>query len=149
VTDAPDRSPAEMHVRTYRPSDEAAVIDLWTRCGLVVPHNNPRADIARKLSASPELFFVGTFQTEIVATVMAGYDGHRGWLNYLAVSPGFQRRGYGRQLVAHAEAALLQRGCPKVNLQIRAANERAAAFYARLGFARDEVLSMGKRLIHD
>lgn len=150
MTSDPALDPAlEMKIRTYGPTDEAAVVDLWTRCGLVVPHNNPHTDIARKLSVSPELFFVGTLGDELVATVMAGYDGHRGWLNYLAVAPHAQGRGYGRQLVERAEAALKARGCPKVNLQIRAANEQAAAFYGRLGFARDEVISMGRRLIRD
>lgn len=139
----------EMKIRAYSPADEAAVVELWRRCGLVVPHNNPHTDIARKLSVSPEGFFVGTLGDELVATVMAGYDGHRGWLNYLAVAPHAQGRGYGRGLVEHAEAALTARGCPKVNLQIRAANEQAVTFYARLGFARDEVISMGKRLISD
>ena len=68
-----------MTIRAFHPADESAVIDLWMRCGLVAPQNNPRADIQRKLQVAPELFLVGTLDEEIVATVMAGYEGHRGW----------------------------------------------------------------------
>jgi ribosomal protein S18 acetylase RimI-like enzyme len=85
-----------MNIRAYQTSDETAVIDLWKRCGLVVPQDNPRADIQRKLKVAPELFLVGTLGAGIVATVMAGYEGHRGWVNYLAVAPQHQKTGLGR-----------------------------------------------------
>jgi len=81
--------------------------------------------------------------------VMAGYDGHRGWLNYLAVDPEYQRQGLARQLVQHAEALLLQAGCPKINLQVRSSNQGVIAFYQQLGYGVDEVVSLGKRLIRD
>jgi ribosomal protein S18 acetylase RimI-like enzyme len=138
-----------MRIRPYRPEDEAAVLALWSRCGLVVPHNNPVADIRRKLAVDPELFLVGIADAEPVATVMAGYDGHRGWINYLAVAPAGQGRGYGRQIMEHAEQLLRERGCPKINLQIRSTNREVIEFYRRLGFSVDEVLSMGKRLVAD
>jgi len=138
-----------MKIRAYLPSDEHAVIALWMRCGLVAPQNNPQADIQRKLAVAPELFLVGTVDAEIVATVMAGYDGHRGWINYLAVAPHVQKAGYGRQIVEHAEGLLRARGCPKINLQVRTTNQQVIEFYRRIGFAVDEVLSMGKRLIVD
>lgn len=98
---------------------------------------------------NPELFLVGEEGGRIVASVMAGYEGHRGWLNYLAVDPAHQRRGQGRALLAEAERLLRERGCPKINLQVRATNAAAAAFYKAVGYSADEVISMGKRLIHD
>jgi ribosomal protein S18 acetylase RimI-like enzyme len=138
-----------MNIRAYQPADEVAVIDLWARCGLVTPQNNPRADIARKLQVAPELFLVGTLGAEIVATVMAGYEGHRGWINYLAVAPPHQKAGHGRQLMEHAERLLRERGCPKINLLVRTSNQSVIAFYQRLGFGCDDVVSMGKRLTTD
>ncbi|HSI34966.1 MAG: GNAT family acetyltransferase [Phycisphaerae bacterium] len=138
-----------MTIGTYEPADEAAVIDLWRRCGLVVPQNNPLEDIRRKVADSPELFLVGKVGGEVVATAMAGYDGHRGWINYLAVAPHLQKTGYGRQIMGHAEELLRQRGCPKINLQVRSTNERVIEFYRRIGFSIDDVASMGKRLVTD
>jgi ribosomal protein S18 acetylase RimI-like enzyme len=138
-----------MKIGAYKPSDESAVIDLWRRCGLIVPQNNPQADIQRKLAVSPELFLVGTVDSEIVATLMAGYEGHRGWVNYLAVAPHLQKTGYGRQIMEHAEGLLRERGCPKINLQVRSTNKQVIEFYQRIGFSFDDVLSMGKRLVTD
>ena len=138
-----------MRIRAYQPADETAVIDLWKRCGLVRPQNNPREDIRRKLQVAPELFLVGVLGSEIIATAMAGYEGHRGWINYLAVSPHVQQHGYGRLIMEHAERLLRERGCPKINLQVRAANKKAVEFYKRIGFSLDDVLSMGKRLATD
>lgn len=138
-----------MNIRAYQPADESVVIDLWLRCGLVAPQNNPRADIERKLQVAPELFLVGTLGAEVVATVMAGYEGHRGWINYLAVTPLHQKSGYGRQIMEQAERLLRERGCPKINLQVRTSNQSVIAFYQRLGFGCDEVVSMGKRLMTD
>ena len=85
----------------------------------------------------------------VIATVMAGYEGHRGWVNYLAVHPDHRRGSYVRQMMAEAEQALAARGCPKVNLQIRASNTAVVAFYESLGYRVDEVVSMGKRLEED
>ena len=138
-----------MKIRPYTPADEAAVIALWQRCELTRPWNDPRLDIQRKLTVQPELFLVGEREGQIVATAMAGFDGHRGWVNYLAVSPDCQKQGLGRQLMAHVEDALATVGCPKVNLQIRAGNAQALAFYQAIGYGQDELISMGKRLIVD
>lgn len=138
-----------MNIRPYQPADEAAVIALWERCELTRPWNDPRKDIQRKLTVQPELFVVGEQEGQIVATAMAGFDGHRGWINYLAVSPDRQRQGVGRQLVTHVEQALHTMGCPKLNLQIRAGNAQVIAFYQALGYGQDELISMGKRLISD
>ncbi len=135
-----------MEIRGFEPTDTAKVIALWQRCDLTRPWNDPAEDIARKLTIADDLFLVGIVDDVIVATVMAGYDGHRGWINYLAVHPDHQRRGSGRELMAEAERRLRARGCPKINLQVRASNAEALAFYNRLGFATDDVISMGKRL---
>jgi ribosomal protein S18 acetylase RimI-like enzyme len=136
-------------IRAYQSEDEAAVVKLWDRCGLVRPQNNPVADIRRKLEVAPELFLVGVLDGRIVATVMAGYEGHRGWINYLAVCPDLQKQGYGRRIMEHAEALLRERGCPKINLQVRSTNQQVIDFYRSIGFATDDVLSMGKRLVTD
>ena len=138
-----------MKIRAYRGADEAAVVALWQDCDLVRPWNDPRKDIARKLTVQPELFLVGELEGKIVATVMAGYDGHRGWVNYLAVAPAHRRRGLGRALMDRAEALLKDMGCPKLNMQIRSTNAAVAAFYERLGYAQDATISLGKRLIPD
>lgn len=138
-----------MNIRVYQPADESQVIDLWTRCGLVKPQNNPQADIQRKLADSPELFLVGIMDGQIIATVMAGYEGHRGWINYLAVAPHLQKEGHGREIMRHAEDLLHARGCPKINLQVRSTNEQVIEFYKRIGFAVDDVVSLGKRLVAD
>lgn len=122
------------------------MIDLWHRCNLVVPWNDPRHDIWLKMQVQPELFVVGLVDAQVIASVMAGYDGHRGWLNYVAVSPDYQQQGIGRQMVDHATEALRALGCPKINLQVRASNAGVIAFYQRLGFALDDVVSLGKRL---
>ncbi len=138
-----------MQIRAYRPEDEAAVVALWRQCDLLRPWNDPAKDIRRKLTVRPDLFMVGVVEGNVVASVMAGYEGHRGWLNYLAVAPEHRRHGYGRALVAEAERLLLEAGCPKINLQVRSANRSVIEFYRRLGYGVDEVVSMGKRLEPD
>jgi ribosomal protein S18 acetylase RimI-like enzyme len=136
-------------IRTYAFPDEAAVIDLWQRCGLTRAWNDPRKDIQRKLAVRPDLFLVAEEEGAIVGSAMAGYEGHRGWVNYLAVAPERQRKGIARSLMAEVERLLLAEGCPKINLQIRTSNLGAVAFYKRLGYSVDETVSMGKRLIPD
>jgi ribosomal protein S18 acetylase RimI-like enzyme len=138
-----------MKIRAFQPEDEAAVIALRHECGLTRPWNNPRLDIARKLTEQPELFLVGTAGEELVATATAGFDGHRGWVNYLAVAAPFRGQSFGRAMMQEAENLLVQRGCPKINLQIRTSNAEVIAFYRKLGYAQDDVVSLGKRLIHD
>ena len=136
-------------VRAYKEADEARVIELWIFAGLVRPWNDPKRDIARKLQVQRELFLVAELDGVIVGTVMAGYEGHRGWINYLAVDIGQRRRGIATALMRDAERRLRLVGCPKVNLQIRHENTAVQAFYAALGFKNDEVMSMGKRLEDD
>ena len=136
-------------IRPFQPADEPAVIALWAECKLTRPWNDPHKDIARKLAVQPELFLVGTVDDAVMASVMAGYEGHRGWVNYLAVAPRFRSQGHARALMQHVEALLLQRGCPKVSLMVRSSNREALEFYRHLGYAQDESISLGKRLIAD
>lgn len=138
-----------MDIRTFRSEDEQAVINLWKQCGLTRPWNDPRKDIERKLSEHPELFFIGCLGPEVIATAMAGFDGHRGWVYYLAVSPDHQKQSYGRRLMQVVEKSLIDLGCPKLNLQIRTSNQDVIAFYRTLGYKQDEVVSLGRRLISD
>ena len=125
------------------------MVALWKLCGLTRPSNDPHKDIERKSRVRPDLFLVGVLDGKVVACVMAGYEGHRGWLNYLAVDPAHRREGLGRTIVTEAEARLRASGCPKVNLQVRTSNRGAIDFYGRLGYSVDEVVSMGKRLQTD
>jgi ribosomal protein S18 acetylase RimI-like enzyme len=138
-----------MQVRPFQLEDEVAVVSLWRQCDLVRPWNDPRKDIYRKLQIRPDLFLVGVLGGQIVATAMAGYEGHRGWLNYVAVAPEQQSLGLGRIIVTEAERLLRKAGCPKINLQVRTANRGVIEFYRRLGYTVDEVVSMGKRLEYD
>ena len=136
----------ELAIRPYAEADEAAVIALWHACGLVVPWNDPARDIAAKLRVQRHLFLVGTVAEQLVGSVMAGFEGHRGWINYLAVEPAWRRHGFGRRLMARAEELLRQEGCPKVNLLVRQTNAEVIAFYERLGFKVEPVVCLGRRL---
>ena len=135
-----------LELRPFEREDADAVVRLWRRCDLVVPSNDPHRDIARKLTHQRDLFLVAVDEGEVIGSIMAGYDGHRGWLNYLAVDPDRRRMGVGRALVEEAERRLRALGCPKINLQIRTTNRDVARFYRALGFSLDDVISMGKRL---
>ena len=138
-----------MLIRAFQPGDGDAVVALWERCGLTRPWNDPRKDIARKLAVQAELFLVGILEGGLVASIMAGYEGHRGWVNYLAVAPEHRRKGLARRLMEEVERRLVERGCPKLNVQVRSANAEAMAFYRRLGYVADEAIALGKRLIPD
>ena len=136
-----------MKIRSYDPSDREQVVTLWND---VFPgsigHNDPGQSIDRKVASNDGLFFVAFDGDVIVGTALAGYDGHRGWLYSIAVSPDRQRCGIGTKLVRHAETVLAQRGCPKLNLQIRTDNAAVVTFYESLGFQTEERISMGKLL---
>lgn len=140
---------APVQIRPFKSDDEEAVVALWRLCDLIRPWNDPHKDIARKLRVRPDLFLVGVLDDRIVASVMAGYEGHRGWLNYLAVAPELQRRGLARAIVTEAERLLREAGCPKINLQVRTSNNGVIEFYRRLGYSVDDVVSLGKRLERD
>ena len=136
-------------IRPFKEGDEEALVSLWNMCKLTVPWNNPYKDIARKLKVQAELFLVGYLEDKLIASVMAGNDGHRGWINYFAVHPDFQARGYGKQLMDNVENGLRELGCPKINLQIREGNDKVFSYYQKLGFVKEKRINMGKRLEDD
>ncbi len=133
-------------IRPYEERDRDPLASLWASCELTRPWNNPGRDIDRKLASDPENLLVLEKDGEIIGSVMVGYDGHRGWINYLAVHPLHQRQGWARQLIAEAERQLREVGCAKVNLQVRSSNAPALGFFSRIGFVADDVVSLGKRL---
>jgi ribosomal protein S18 acetylase RimI-like enzyme len=136
-----------LEIRPFQPDDLNQVTGLWNSCNLIRPWNDPRKDITRKLRVNPEWFLVAILGEEIVGSIMVGYEGHRGWINYLAVAAPFRRHGIGAQLMQKAETILRAVGCPKINLQVRVSNEsELSRFYASLGFRLDEVVCYGKRL---
>jgi ribosomal protein S18 acetylase RimI-like enzyme len=139
----------DLVIRPFDHDDEEAVISLWESAGLTRPWNDPRKDIARKMRIQPEWFLVALLDGEVIGSVMAGYDGHRGWINYLAVTPSSRRAGVGRALMREAEQILGEAGCPKINLQVRDTNDSAVGFYEALGYTTDDVISLGRRLEHD
>ena len=139
-----------MRIREFEDGDADAVVALWRAAGLVRPWNDPYRDIERKRSVQRDLFLVAVDDDgRILGAGMAGYDGHRGWVNYLGVHPDARRTGVGRALMREFEERLLALGCPKLSLQVREGNDDALAFYEQLGFARDPAVSLGKRLITD
>ena len=138
-----------MEIIEYKPEYENAVIELWIRCDLTRQWNNPKLDIERKMKVNPELFLVGLIEGEVVASAMGGYEGHRGWVNYLAVDPEHRRQGLGKQMMGAIEEKLLGIGCPKINIQVRSDNADALNFYDKIGYNTEEIISLGKRLIED
>jgi ribosomal protein S18 acetylase RimI-like enzyme len=138
-----------LKIRVYQASDQQAIVDLWNKCGLLVPWNDPAKDIQRKILLGADLFLVGELEGALIASVMGGYEGHRGWANYLAVRSDYQDKGYARLLMSELETKLLEKGCPKINLQVRDTNIDIVRFYEALGYKIDAAVSLGKRLIAD
>ncbi len=141
-----------MLIRAFQSGDTEAVVELWRRCGLTRPWNDAHRDIERKLADSPWGLIIGEVDGRVSATVMVGYDGHRGSVNYLAVDPAEQGRGFGGQLLDHAELLLLQRDCPKVHVMVRSENAQVARFYETRGYAlmpQQDILTLGRRMIQD
>lgn len=136
-------------IRPFRRDDTEAVVSLWRDAGLVVPWNDPYLDIERKLTVQPELFLVVDDGDAVVGVAMVGYDGHRGWVNYLAVDESRRGEGLGARLMGEAERLLVERGCPKLNLQVRTSNTGVIEWYRSLGYELDQAVSLGKRLIPD
>jgi ribosomal protein S18 acetylase RimI-like enzyme len=131
-------------IRTYREQDFAAVQAIWTALfPATEPYHAAAWSVRSMLAQAPDLFFVAELDGEVVGTVLAGWDGHRGWIYSLGVRPDLQRGGIGSALLTHAVEALAARGCPKVNLQIRGDNRAVVAFYERQGWKVEERVSMG------
>ena len=136
-------------IRTYLDTDLDDIIGLWELCGLTRPWNNAEIDIFRKIAQKDALFLVAIKDQQLIATVMGGYDGHRGWANYLAVHPHHQRNGIATALIQQLEKRLIALGCPKLQLLIRKENIDIQNFYEQLGYEELEVLCLAKRLIQD
>jgi len=135
-----------LSLRPAGPEDETATIALWRRCGLLVPWNDPAADFRQALACPTSAILLGEQAGDLLGSAMLGFDGHRGWVYYLAVAPERQRQGHGRQLIAAAEAWMRARGVPKINLMVRDSNTAALGFYRALGYADQPVATLGKRL---
>ncbi|KJZ56353.1 acetyltransferase [Pseudomonas marginalis] len=126
----------------------AQVVALWQEAfGYETAHNLPTLAIDKKLAVNDGLFFVATDKKTVIGTILAGYDGHRGWLYSVAVHADYRRHGLGSSLVRHAEQALTALGCMKINLQITSGNEAVAGFYEALGYGVEPRISMGKKIV--
>lgn len=143
------RPASRLAIRRATPADEDTIVALWRTCAVTHPNTNPHKEIARSQEFRSSRLLVGEIDGRLVSTVMVGYEGRRGWVNYLAVDPTLQRQGIGRAMMAVAEEWLLELGCPKINLQVRESNTKVLAFYARLGYSDDKVVSLGKRILSD
>jgi ribosomal protein S18 acetylase RimI-like enzyme len=147
MKDDDDMGRLGVDIRSYADEDEAGVASLWREVFPDAPAwNRPEDDIRRKVAVQRELFLVAEVDGRIVGSAMAGYDGHRGWIYYVAVAADLRRQGIGTALMGEVERGLAGIGCPKLNLQVRATNETVVAFYRRLGYVVEERVSMGKRL---
>ncbi|MBZ4488618.1 GNAT family acetyltransferase [Microbacterium sp. cx-55] len=138
-----------VRIRAFDEADTAQIVALWHAAGLTRPWNDPHRDIERKLRVQRELFLVAADGPDIVGTVMGGYDGHRGWLYYLATAETHRGQGVGAALVAEVERMLLAMGCPKVQLMVRPDNAGARGFYEAIGYESFDTWATGKRLIAD
>lgn len=145
----PDGASASGAIRSCTDGDLEAVVELWRVAGLTRPWNDARADFMRKRAVQPEMFLVHVDANVVVGTVMAGYDGHRGWLYYLATDPARRGEGIARGLITEAERLLTELGCPKVQLMVRPDNAEVVAFYDALGYEEGDILLLGKRTISD
>ena len=135
-------------IRSFEPRDQDAVAALWRAVFPGDPAwNDPAAVIRRKLTVQPDLLLVGERAGVVIATVIGGFDGHRGWIYHLAVAAAERRRGIGRAMMAAVEERLRALGCTKINLQIRRSNAEVVGFYERLGYAVEDRISMGKRVV--
>ena len=137
----------DLSFRPFEDQDEEAVISLWERCGLTRSWNDPAKDIEFARDKPASAILVGELDGRIAASVMVGHDGHRGTLYYVSVDPDEQGKGYGRQLMRHAEDWLKGQGVWKLNLLLRADNEKIRAFYESLGYEVEPRLCMARRLV--
>ena len=135
--------------RKFKKKDTDAIINLWSACNLIVPWNNPKKDIVRKQSIKDDLFIIGEVNNKIIASAMAGYDGHRGYIYYLAVLPEYQKKGIGTSLLSLVEKKLYKVGCPKINLFVRNTNIKVKTFYKMNKYEMQDSEIYGKRLITD
>jgi ribosomal protein S18 acetylase RimI-like enzyme len=126
--------------------DAQAVIALWGACGLTRPWNDPAADFARAVEGPASAVLLLREDEALAASVMVGFDGHRGWVYYLAIAPERRRQGLARTMMDAAEAWLRERGAPKIQLMVRESNAAALGFYEALGLERQPVVTLGRFL---
>ena len=139
-----------INIRPFKEYDEQSVILLWEICKLTRSKNDPTKDILRKKGYNDELFLVLEKDEEIIGTIMGGYDGHRGIINYLGIHPVFRGYGFGKLLVNKLEEKLWHLGCPQINLLVRADNLEVNHLYESVGYGKaDDVHIFRKRLIFD
>ncbi len=143
------QQPEDYRIASYDEKYRKNVIDLWSKCGLIRPWNDPDKDIDRKLTDKNGGFFLLFQGDRMIGSVMAGYDGHRGSINYLSIDPGHRSAGLGQMMMSHCEAFLIERGCPKINLFVRQGNDAVIGFYDQLGYEEEKAVAFGKRLIPD
>ena len=127
-------------------ADEAAVTGLWEICGLIRPWNDPARDFRLAVEGATSAILLLSGEAGLAASAMVGFDGHRGWVYYLAVAPARRREGLGARMMAAAEAWLRARSVPKIQLMVREDNEAALAFYEALGLERQKVVTLGRFL---
>lgn len=135
-----------MTIRPAEPEDRASAVALWEAAGLTRPWNDPRADFDLALATSSSAILLAERDGDLCGTVMVGFDGHRGWVYYLASAADRRGTGIGRRLMAAAEAWLTARGSPKIQLMVRSDNQAARGFYDALGYELQDVVTIGKRL---
>lgn len=138
-----------MKLVKFQEKNREGVKTLWKKCGLTVSWNNPDQDIDRKVLNNADSFLVGLIEEKVMASVMFGYDGHRGSVYYLGVDPDYQGQGYGEKIMLEVEGRVRKLGCPKINLAVRSSNVAVLDFYKKLGYSVDPVSSLGKRFEKD
>ena len=137
----------QIKIRPYQQEDRDGLLSLWADIfPASSPHNNPETSLDKKLRVAPDLLLVAVMDGVVVGSVMGGYDGHRGWIYSLAVTPSLRRKGIASVLMRETETKLRERGCLKVNLQVVSSNSEVVALYEELGFHVEERISMGKKL---
>jgi len=140
------RLSVEMNIESLPTDRLDDAIELWRQVGLTRPWNDPRDDLQRALASPSSVVLAGLDGETLISTAMVGYDGHRGWVYYLAVRPGFRGYGHGRAIMNASQAWLAERQVPKLNIMVRGANAAAIGFYEALGYTRDDVMILSRRL---
>jgi ribosomal protein S18 acetylase RimI-like enzyme len=135
-----------MKIGELAPAEIEAAVALWEETGLTRPWNDPRADLRRALAGPSSTVLAGRSAGALIATIMVGWDGHRGWVYYLAVAAARRRQGLGAQMLRAAEAWLVERGAPKLNLLVRKENEAVVAFYQAQGYRLSDVVTLQREL---
>ena len=139
-----------MIIRIYQERDRKQVLALWKKCNLIRSKNDPEKDLNRKQGFGKDLFLVLENKEKIIGTVMGGYDGHRGIINYLGVDPHFRGKGFGRMLMQAVEKKLRDLGCPQVNLLVWSDNKEALKFYKKTNYIEaNDIILLRKRLVKD